>query len=588
VLAVADQVVQAPSLVESSTVSLEESGTIRIVKGTPTDELVCEQHLRSLLDELMRVARGGGGALFRAALRESVGDLPRFVRELEAALIPANRAAARRSLARLHRETLRAVEAGSTEIPMPEPVAKVAVEARGTVEGTGGAPPAPQAAPPAPAPQSRCAPSAPEPSAAAPVPAADAPAPPVQAPAPPGASAAPTAPAATTEELLEIDVHVSPEPPPAGPPRANPMPGRPPPVASTPMGSEASPPASEAFCGEETPLEPVMQRVKQRESLLPAADDGRTPYLGTRVAVLTPPPLRVPQQTQGVWGDDGATDPMPAAECIADEVEPDDEALTPYLDRSLVVASTDTPQDSLDAAEDPSEPLASELPPGVTRVAPKPPVEDVSPAPPRYSRKSDVSELLQSFSVADPDPSGTLLKDLKSLAGLEPSATPPPVAVEPVQDDANAGDRTETTRSIRPMATVTVLGAVLCVAALAGPRVVSAETGLVAAATTPAAKPGKAPAPCRASVEVVGAPSNARIEVRPQRPGVVAPQWATGPEARFSELPCSTALEVLVGPAGARDRKWTRVPISAAELSPTTPKGGDVKFEVDVTRRDLY
>jgi hypothetical protein len=233
----------------------------------------------------------------------------------------------------------------------------------------------------------------------------------------------------------------------------------------------------------------------------------------------------------------------------------------------------------------------SELPPGVVAGAsPRPIPTSITPAAPRYTRKSDVSELLRNFSVADPEPSRSLLRDLKGLAGLEPSKTPPPVAVSLADDTASEEQKTEA-RSIRPIATVTVVGTFLCVAAFAGPRVVSAhaENATQAAAAPAPATPLSQPSPCTASLGVVGAPSDARIEVRPLNPGSsVEPQWASGPEATFSQLPCAKPFEVLVRSGADETRYWTRVPISAAELTPASPRSAGVQLAVDLTRRELY
>jgi len=622
ILAVADQVVRAPSLVEGEQLSLEENGTVRIARGTPADELECERCLRALLDRLMRVARGGGGALFRAAMRESAGDLARFVREMEAALIPANRAAARRSLARLHRETLRAMESGSLQIPLAPTADRAPTTARASSE----APrvhrepePLERATPPA-SPVVAAEPavaspvSEPEPAVLRAVVESE---PALAKSGPPPESPLEAQPAV---ESLEIDVHVSPEPPAAA--VAEP--------SDEPASDDAPGPTREPeeLC---TPLEPVLRRVRDRESLRPV-DEGHTPYLGTRIAQLAPPPLpavrpsALPEPasfTRFTAREDSATDPMPEVAYLDDEQaaedEIDDEALTPYLDRAVAYATVEAREsvsredDSVGAAmasfaeqgpsavvealaDEPAEPEeseASELPPGVVReLSPRPIPTSTTPAAPRYTRKSDVSELLRNFSVADPEPSHSLLRDLKGLAGLEPSKTPPPVAVG-LEDDVSSEEQKPEGPSIRPIATVTVVGTFLCVAAFAGPRVVSAHSensmSAAAAAPAPVAAPISQPSPCTASLSVVGAPSDARIEVRPQLSGSsVEPQWATGPEATFSQLPCAKPFEVLVRSGADEKRHWTRVPISAAELTPASPKSAGAKLEVDVTRRELY
>jgi hypothetical protein len=71
--------------------------------------------LRQALAELLKVASPAGPSLARAASRAAAGDLPFFVAELERALVPVNRTAARRALQRLGRETERARREGRLE-----------------------------------------------------------------------------------------------------------------------------------------------------------------------------------------------------------------------------------------------------------------------------------------------------------------------------------------------------------------------------------------------------------------------------------------------------------------------------------------
>jgi hypothetical protein len=117
VLAAADQVSAAPRRVSAPTVELTDEGGIRLCGGEPCNEADAERELRALLDRLQLVSSSLTPALFRVAHRaESVG-LAAFVRELESALIPVNRGAARRALARLSRETTRALSNGLVQSP---------------------------------------------------------------------------------------------------------------------------------------------------------------------------------------------------------------------------------------------------------------------------------------------------------------------------------------------------------------------------------------------------------------------------------------------------------------------------------------
>ena len=119
VLAIADQVLGAPRLVQASDVQLTEDGALRVLSGHASSEADAELSLRRALDQLLLVASSGSAALTRASRRATPLGLPGLVRELEAALIPVNRAAARRALARVHRETSRALVSGS--LPPDEP-----------------------------------------------------------------------------------------------------------------------------------------------------------------------------------------------------------------------------------------------------------------------------------------------------------------------------------------------------------------------------------------------------------------------------------------------------------------------------------
>jgi hypothetical protein len=112
VLAIADQVLSAPRLVQATDIQLTEDGGLRVLSGRASSDAEAELALRQALDALLLVASSGSAALTRASRRTSPLGLPALVRELEAALIPVNRSAARRALARLHRETARALSSG--------------------------------------------------------------------------------------------------------------------------------------------------------------------------------------------------------------------------------------------------------------------------------------------------------------------------------------------------------------------------------------------------------------------------------------------------------------------------------------------
>lgn len=130
VLAVADQVLNAPRLVQASEIQLTEDGALRVLSGRASSEAEAELGLRQQLDQLLLVASSGSAALTRAGRRTTAVGLPALVRELEAALIPVNRAAAKRALARVHRETARALASGT----LPPEASAVVAEIAGRVE----------------------------------------------------------------------------------------------------------------------------------------------------------------------------------------------------------------------------------------------------------------------------------------------------------------------------------------------------------------------------------------------------------------------------------------------------------------------
>jgi hypothetical protein len=111
-LAVADHVALAPRVVEAGEVELSSDGSVRLGRGASTPSASAEGSVRHLLARALEVSSGVGPGLRRAADRRQDVGLSGLVRELEVALIPVNRAAAKRALSRLHRETERARDAG--------------------------------------------------------------------------------------------------------------------------------------------------------------------------------------------------------------------------------------------------------------------------------------------------------------------------------------------------------------------------------------------------------------------------------------------------------------------------------------------
>lgn len=112
VLGAADQIAGAPRSLGYADVSLSEEGQIRIAGGTPVDELSAERTLREILAAMLLESSSVTPGLLRAAHKPSAAGVDALIREIEVALVPVNRAAARRALARLHRDVERARSAG--------------------------------------------------------------------------------------------------------------------------------------------------------------------------------------------------------------------------------------------------------------------------------------------------------------------------------------------------------------------------------------------------------------------------------------------------------------------------------------------
>ena len=88
-------------------VYVSEEGSVALVRGPNEPGGDAESSLRRLLFKLLDTAGAQTPALASVARRKSEGGVAVLVEELEAALIPVNRSAGKRALARLARETKR-------------------------------------------------------------------------------------------------------------------------------------------------------------------------------------------------------------------------------------------------------------------------------------------------------------------------------------------------------------------------------------------------------------------------------------------------------------------------------------------------
>ena len=151
VLLAADAAVLSPAVATREAVHLDEDGTVRLV-GMTASAVVAEMSLRRLLGDLLAELRSPAPNLERVAQRSDSRGLDTLVLELEAALVPVNRRAAKRSLARLFRETERARKKYAADFAVvPRSPAPAPVQAAPARPVASAAPAAASAAPAAPA-----------------------------------------------------------------------------------------------------------------------------------------------------------------------------------------------------------------------------------------------------------------------------------------------------------------------------------------------------------------------------------------------------------------------------------------------------
>lgn len=122
-LALGDATSRLPLAPDDRAVMLTTEGTVSVTRrGDPVSPRQAARTLRGVLARLLAASAGTMPGLAGAARAREESDrgVDAVVEEIEAALIPVNRAAARRALARLARETLRARELGKLTAPRLE------------------------------------------------------------------------------------------------------------------------------------------------------------------------------------------------------------------------------------------------------------------------------------------------------------------------------------------------------------------------------------------------------------------------------------------------------------------------------------
>lgn len=385
VLGVADHVVSAPRAVSLAQLRLEASGDVRFVSAPAVGDDVAERGLRGLLALLLECSRSPTPGLARAARPRATAGVAGFVRELEAALVPVNRPASRRALSRLHRETLRALEAG------------VAVPDRPSLSAF--APPAP-VVDPAP----RLAPV--EPPAAVERPSLDF--------------------VEVLDAELQIDVEGDDDsgaPTDCLPVHEVVLVPRSEDLAPRALESELPPRAVAPSLEDSTRPQPFVTKRRQSEGIREV-----TPLLGTVV-----------DEPEGPWGG-------PAVASLVELTEPAppvawDDSDEPELEQAedLVPSpfAAGLPEAATPAGAAPGPDAVDALDSGWSVEAPAVQSTELpearaaaEPAPSRFApRQSDVRDLARSFSVVEVD-SSDLASGLRALAGVDAaSASPPPANV---------------------------------------------------------------------------------------------------------------------------------------------------------------
>jgi hypothetical protein len=101
-------------------VYVSEEGSVALVRGPNEAPGDAEASLRKLLGKLLETAGASTPALASVAKRKGGAGVPVLVEELEASLIPVNRSAGKRALARLARETKRVTNRVGRNASVPE------------------------------------------------------------------------------------------------------------------------------------------------------------------------------------------------------------------------------------------------------------------------------------------------------------------------------------------------------------------------------------------------------------------------------------------------------------------------------------
>ena len=122
------EAMDAPGRVVAEDIQLTDSGRLVLLRVLPSAAEASEFCLRGLLRQILDVSSVPSPALLRVASVQSGNSEVSFAKQLQTALIPVNRAAARRALARLHRELMRAPAAAFASLQANQPMGQTAPE----------------------------------------------------------------------------------------------------------------------------------------------------------------------------------------------------------------------------------------------------------------------------------------------------------------------------------------------------------------------------------------------------------------------------------------------------------------------------
>ena len=610
-LEVADGSQAAGGEVDPRTVYISEEGTVALVRPkreSPSGD--AETSVRAILAKLLEASGSATPALTASAKRKPGAGLPALVSELEGALIPVNRAAGRRALARLAREVKRVTLGLGRNASLPPPGPRAGAQLRPVAKDAGedvmngpDAPPGPRGSVASFTDEALTAKrtnqvadlaaqmNAPDvfgvPSAAAEAPKPGVPSLGLTPPPLPGQSPAP-APVAATGGLPAppaLPVRAPLPPPPARSGASAPVVGPPPRGKSAPAGPPGAapaerPPVDHLFGGDEV------------DSLLSTFEVSRVGETQMRtelkaIAGLDPTPAppdatTLAELTKDVGKDlpKRQTSQVDGVEALLAMSEPSGPLAAPHPgfgarsdDQGLIPPASAAPPQSALAPPSPLVPMS--VPPAVPRSAATPPLPDVAAAAMEAALKRPVTPRQQARPLPAPSPSTT--------GRRERAEPPPPMATTARRSKQTPGARAGSGSFRQPRAPRTglAMGILTLFVLIAGgiavwmfkPAFFTGKKRPALSATAPASVLVP-PAPrCKVALVVSDVPANAEILLRVGQ----AP-------LDVERMPVGTRLEFVATAEGYSPR---RAVIKAEAPWDKTPEGKpriDVPIQLDPTK----